>query len=247
MKTVYENKILDATLTATTENINFPLTNLQENQIYKTYRSTAKNAQRIVIDLASLKSDYVYLKNYNFTSSVTLRLEANTSDSWGSPAFSETLTYNSEYIILNFTESTYNYWSLYIDDTTNTNDYIELGLFVLGVGVELPGMSPDQIFTDKSDSTASYSRSNQMYGNEEIMYRENKITFPALTFTQRDTLRNIFRAVKNIRPILLIVWEDDLTYESPIYCNINKDSIEWGKSDKKTSPFKASFDFRENF
>lgn len=247
MRIIYENKTLEATLSATTTAARFDLTNLQSTFFYETWRSTSKSAQRIVLNLASLQANYVYLRNYNFTSSVTLRIEANTSDSWGSPAFSQTLTYNSEYIILNFTSQTYDYWSLYIDDPTNTDAYVELGGLILGQSVDLPGMDPGQIFTTVTKSKAQFSVSQNLYGNEDIDYREKTIKFPALSFEEKKTINDIYKQVKNVTPVLIIVWEDALDKEPPIYCNINKIRLPYQKSKKLVKPWSASLDFVEVF
>lgn len=104
------------------------------------YRSAAlESPNTITIDLGAAKTiDSIALYDHNFTSGATITLKGNTSDSWSSPAFSETIAYNANKI-LQFLASaqTYQFWQIQITDTANPDNYIEIGTLGLYEYMEL--------------------------------------------------------------------------------------------------------------
>lgn len=83
-------------------------------------------------------------RNYaiKLTSAAVIKLQANSSDDWDSPAFSVTLDYNEKAIstwgdvvsqvIEGISGTPYRFWSLQIIDPTNPLGYVELGKVFLG-------------------------------------------------------------------------------------------------------------------
>lgn len=104
------------------------------------YRSAALGLPNTVtIDLGSAKAvNAIAIYDHNFTSGATITLKGNTADSWESPAFSETITYNAEKILQYLTSTqTYRYWQLQITDAANSDGYIEIGTLGLFEYMEL--------------------------------------------------------------------------------------------------------------
>lgn len=94
------------------------------------YRSAGLSSPNThVFDLTSIKTvNAIAIYDHNFTSGATILLEANSSDSWGAPAFSESITYNADKILQYLVSSqTYRYWRLSVTDTANSDGYIEIG------------------------------------------------------------------------------------------------------------------------
>jgi len=96
---LYNNLLDSATLTASSAATGFPATNLQHSfrtKVYRTLGATAGTAQ-IVIDHGTAKDvNCIALTGYNWLSApATLQVEFNSTDSWGSPAATETLTWVS--------------------------------------------------------------------------------------------------------------------------------------------------------
>jgi len=99
------------------------------------YRSSAlESPNTITIDLVSsqeIKALVIY--DHNFTSNATITLKGHTSDSWGSPDFSEAVTWASDKILHYLSSATTKrYWRLEVTDAGNSDNYIEIGELFIG-------------------------------------------------------------------------------------------------------------------
>lgn len=142
LKYVLTNLIDDNSILTVTgswgESSNFPVENIYNQRITNRAIFDTAKAGEIVIDLASAKEiDSIFIFNHNFTSSVSVSIQANSSDSWGSPPVDETITYASLDMVLEITSETYRYWRLVVDDSTRSANDIAIGEVVLGLQDEL--------------------------------------------------------------------------------------------------------------
>lgn len=243
---LWDNKIIDATLTADTENENYPLTNLQDTVIAKRYRSTADNV--IVKSSTQTRATYFCILGHNLSAGAVITLQGNNTDSWGSPSFSQTVEWDSAIIIHNFTQATYNYWRVVItDDDTGTDGYIEIGLLYLGTALQMPGMAQDQIVIDGTESKTQISTAGQAYGDRRFVYRNFKINFLNISHDKRAEVREMWNGVHNVQPIIVLLWGNRLGYESIMYAVIDQDKMEWQKGNSYLLPWKTTIQLREVF
>ena len=133
---LYNNLLDSATLTASSEASGFPASNLKNpfrSKVWRTAGATAGTAN-LVINHGSAKAvTVVALIGYNWTSAPgTLTFEANATDSWGAPSFSQALTFaanptangNPGIIVKTFASQSYQYNRLnviYSPGTTPTD------------------------------------------------------------------------------------------------------------------------------
>jgi len=141
MSFIYYNycDLESTTLTASTENAFFPVENIQDVRTSKVFRSTA-NTATVVFDLGAASDINTFAcvphfeNGFGFTGNLTL--EANASNTWGSPAFSVTITDGTDidsthavaYKEFTATQS-YRYWRLSASGTS----YVELSRIYLGL------------------------------------------------------------------------------------------------------------------
>ena len=104
-----------------------------------TYRSNNDISINIVMDLSSAKSfDSFIIADHNLSSGATITLEANASDSWGAPTFSEVITWSSGTILHYLSSSqSFRYVRLVIADAGNADGFIKLGELFLTPYLEL--------------------------------------------------------------------------------------------------------------
>jgi len=241
-----DNKILTSTITANSEDPNYPLSNLLDTRVVKYYRSISDSALRIVFENTGTAADWFFILNHNITSGATIKLEANTNDSWGSPPFSEVITHNSGTMSLNFTEATYDFWSLYVDDSSNPNDFIQIGLCSLGAVYEMPGAeSIEVILTDTSVENVSLS--GQLTGDERYKFRGVSATFTGVEQTVSSEIREIYSTLRTIRPFVMCVWENSLDIESPIYSRFVNKTLPLKQRPQQGLIFDFSLEFEEVF
>ena len=136
VKLVYLNLVdQDATIiTASTEDAFYPASNLKDPRTTKKFRTTATSGNVVfdfitteAVDTIMVRGDA--LSGRGFTG--TLTVEANATDSWGSPAYTSTLTFSDDnnigFNVLTSDES-YRYWRIVGSGTS----YLELSNICIG-------------------------------------------------------------------------------------------------------------------
>jgi hypothetical protein len=128
-----ENLVEQSTLTASSENLLFPVSNIKDYRRSKVFRS-ATNSDSVVFDFGETSIvDTVFLiseKRNGFGFS-TVTLEFNGTDSWGAPAASEVVTFSTEHGVgfKEFTAHSYRFCRMVI---TSTLGYCEVSNLFLG-------------------------------------------------------------------------------------------------------------------
>ena len=84
---LYDNKVQDATITATVENPDYPFSSaLLDSRLTRVGKTIDVEDQSILFEFADdITSEYAIILKHNFTSSATVKLQANTSDDWTTP------------------------------------------------------------------------------------------------------------------------------------------------------------------
>ena len=75
----------------------------------------------------------------------------------------------------------------------------------------------------------SISGSGQAYGDPNYKFRTNQFSMIANTFEKRQEFLDMFEAMDNFRPILALIWEDDLITEKPMYAIISQENLSYTK------------------
>lgn len=136
MRFFYDNLIDNSgvVLTPTSEVDTLPAENVINELRKRVWRTGAASAtERLVIDLGSAQAvTALILLDHTLTSSDTvLKLEANSSDSWGAPAFTQNLTWADGTILQTFASQTYRYWRLSFTKSSSSESR-DIGRIFLG-------------------------------------------------------------------------------------------------------------------
>ena len=114
----YTNLWDTGSLTYSSQDQNFPASNTRHRWHTKVWRSTCSYGEWLKVDLgAATQIKTIILKHNNFSPYAVVKVQANSTDSWGSPAFEATLSTISNDIMLSSFDQTYRFWRLYIIDT----------------------------------------------------------------------------------------------------------------------------------
>jgi hypothetical protein len=144
MRLFYKNYADIATLTEGTQNIYFPVENLQDVDKDKLYKDLGTTTSwSVVFDcLTAIPVTSCILFNHNLTGGETnIKVEGNDTNVWTAPAVSETLTYAADTILKNFTGGSYRYWRITFTKA-NATDIRSVGRVYLGPS--LLARSPDR-------------------------------------------------------------------------------------------------------
>jgi hypothetical protein len=97
---IYSNNLVDqSVITASTVNANFPTLNIKDERRSKVYRSTS-NSDEVVFDFgetSEVNTVFLIADKRNGFGISTVSIEFNATDSWGSPAATESFTFSEEF------------------------------------------------------------------------------------------------------------------------------------------------------
>jgi len=218
---LYTFKFDDATITSSSEASGLPDDNAVDDFVAKKWRTTADTGQWIKFDLGSAKKiTMAAIFGHNLTSGATITLEANASDSWGEPSYSQALTWN-EKAIVEFLDQTYQWWRITFEDGSNPDTYLEIGRICAGEYIE-PTVNVSQDVQKQyiDPSVKQESAGRQGYAIEKEVYRVFDVMFTGIDRTQQDQLIAMFKAVKNIYMLVFALDPNNYPEEDTIYCQL---------------------------
>lgn len=176
----------------------------------------------IVVDLGSAQTvQALIIMDHNISSGAVITLMGNSSNSWGSPAFSESVTWVDKKILHYLsTSQTYRYWRLAIDDDLNGDGYIEIGELYLG-----PYLEPSKNFDNgySRDAGALTNSNSTPYGITRYrflnMERPFKYKYSGLSLADLTLMEAMFSTLGNMATGLLKpVWfNEDSDYPGNVW------------------------------
>lgn len=101
------------------------------------------------------------------SSNAVIKIQANATDAWSSPAVDQTLTINNDYDIASYyfsTDNSYRYWRVSITDPENANLYVNIGVVILGKSLSVD--CPENGYSFEYNDNSKIETTD--YGNEYI-------------------------------------------------------------------------------
>lgn len=244
MQILYVNSIIGAILTRSSENPGYPIANVQDTKILKSFRTLSASGEWIKITSPAVTASRFAIMGHNLSAAAVIQLQGNDTDVWTAPTFDETITWKAGIIIHQFTEVTYNFWRLVITDSGRT--YISIGELYIGTYVQYPGINLDAELSDETLARAEESSSGQVFGDDVYDFRSWKINY-VVTEAQRTIIRAHWLACKNNRPFIAVLYANREDIETPIYCRHNQNAVVWKKSGNPLYPYSTSIAYKEVF
>ncbi len=219
-----------ATITGSSQaNTDLAAANVVHDHVSKPWRTTGKASENIVFDLGSAKQITMFsMFVFNLTSSATVTLQANASNSWGSPSYSQALTMatnaDSEVIqrLVYFLNQTYRYWRVTFADAGNADSYLQIGRIAAGTYYEAVrniGQSFSINMIDPSEGEKAPGR--QTFFRARKRFRRANIAFQLQNQTQTDKLSAVMEKVGNSKPLVLSLDPTSRPTKDSMYCYLS--------------------------
>lgn len=250
MRLLWNNFISSGnSFTYASEDANYPIENIYDIRLTRPYRTDGLLSTEYVIAGYTGVPEYVALVAHNVSSSASIYLEGGSSSGLSTLTFSESLTWTENTLISTIASTaSCDYFRLRIAGlSTATQEYISIGYWFLGEYLEMPGMKPDQNLYNRTTSRVSITDGGQVYADDGYNYRSGTMNFPYLTQTQRSDITTMFNAVKNHKPVIMIIWPSNTSEELPVYCIIDQADFNWKRTDDVNYRWATSMSFREVF
>jgi len=191
----YSGNLVDqATITASTENALFPLSNLKDPRRTKVYRSTT-NSDEIVFDFqetSEINSCFLVDNPFDGFGVSTLLLQMNGTNSWGSPAATESLAIDTQFGMgLNDFTTTHSYRFARLVATSSLS-YCEISKLFIGKSIDLlngKSINYGWNIVYKDNSRTVENRYGQRF--TDVINRQKQINI-SLSNLSKDQLDQIF-------------------------------------------------------
>lgn len=149
------------------------------------------------------------MRGYQFSTNAVLKIQANATNSWSSPAVNVTLTPNSTYeVAANFWTSaqSYRYWRLSIVDPANANLYVEVSKLVLAYATQL-SMVPDNgmVMDFQDQSEIERSPYGHEYADVYPIQKKLSINHRALSYSDVQLLHEIYLRLGRSSPLAVAI------------------------------------------
>lgn len=239
----YVDSIQASGITALTEAIGFVASNIQDQRLSMVWRSTSPSNQTVIINLGSAKDiSIAAILNHNITSAATITIDANTSNSWGSPATTKTITYNAGIMLNFFSSVSYQWWRFSIDDPTNVDGYIEAGKLWLGDYIDIDPSSLNDFSVRKNrNDKVKHGEGGQKFASIGIGWKEFEFTFPYSNYTMINKIETMYDTVGNHSSLIFCNFDTLRGYSlvEPTYCSITN-TINFKHSEKMKFNYKLN-------
>jgi len=209
---MYDNLIDSATLTESSQQDTLPAENIQNHLKTKVWRTGATVASEyVVIDMGSAQSvTCVVIHAHNLTASDTgIALEGNTADSWGAPAFTQSLTRVDGPISAYFAAQSYRYWRITFTKSSSAETR-DIGRVFLGTYYEaVQNITPTGLNIRKTDTTKTdESIGGQSYADIRPIRRDISLSFSNYLHAQYTQFEVIADAVGIHTPLFVSLDHD---------------------------------------
>jgi len=138
------------------------------------------------------------IKNNNFSSTATVKIQGNSSDAWGSPATTYTFgTIDADIMVYFWTSAqSFQWWRYYINDVDNSAGYIKTGRLFLGSYFS-PTAEARRDYSESiiDPSDVLESKGGQVSSNIEEQYRTVKLVFDFASQADLDALETVFESI----------------------------------------------------
>lgn len=223
------------TITASSEDAFFPVSNIADPRKSKVFRTVeGTTSVTVVFDFITTETVNAVLlqgglNGLGFAGNLTI--EANATDSWGSPAFSTTLTPNETFNkgAVTFADQEYRFWRLSASNAGE--DYVELGKIFIGKKLAIDDTNLRNItfgwkweledFADKS-----FNRYGEVFVDEITKLYRLQAGFQYLKQTQAYNLIDGLYLVGKSKPLWLLIDSEETFSDTKerfmIYGYLNK-------------------------
>ena len=208
IKFLSNNLTTSAVVTASTVNAQYPVTNLTDDRRTKTFRSTS-NSDNIVFDFGTAEEcDYfAVVDNWQNGFGVTsIVIEANATNSWGSPSFTTTAILDNLFgvSIKSFASAqSYRFWRVVL---TSTLGYCEIANLFIGKAISIPtnGVSYGWDYINKDLSQTSMNRYGQKFIDDIGSQKElNNLQFQVMDKDEMDSIFAVYDANRTVKPFFI--------------------------------------------
>jgi hypothetical protein len=230
MRFVYSNIIdglASSALTATSYLSGFPKTHVQDDRLETKWKTSTATTQSMIIDYGTSASAVLTaaVMGHNIATTATVTIQANASDSWGSPSLSTAMTVlddNRNIVTFFASAQNYRYWRFLFTGQAS----LEIGRLWLSTYLQVDPSSTNEftVLYRRSDNV-DHGRGRQKYATAGIGWKSINLSFPKTRNTALNNIISFYDTVGRHSSFIFCNFDDIRTYPivDPLYCSITGD------------------------
>ena len=211
-----------ASISAYSQDENFPVANIKDKFLTVRYKPTDVTGQYVDFDFGAATSIDCLCLNSNLTASATITVKGASDAAFTTDLVTHNIAESGEQNIFeSFTSYSRRYWRVEFADSSLSE--IAIGRMVLTTIYSFASFRLRPKVEYATTAKVRYSNSGQAHGISGYEYRIFDLTFPDPTKAQRQEIEAIFSSLKNYTPFFANIFPDDEF--APVYVVIDQDSL----------------------
>lgn len=213
------------TITASTENHNFPVNNLSKEHRSKQWRSTSNAEQWVKFDLKTTESiNSVVLLwpkgSYKLSDNAVIKVQASVTSNFDVTGEDQFIWFNPQYEMASIyfdTPKNFRYWRILIDDPTNIYGYVNLGVVILGMSESIDPPDNGFSFTQSDLSAVTTTDFGQSYVDVLPMLSTLELNFQLMDYNIARNFIHLYMQVGIRKPVFIVLDENSLVFDKDIF------------------------------
>lgn len=214
------------TVTASSSDPSFPSSNLKHPFRSKRWRSTGVTSESVTFDMQTSEAvDSVVIlwpkeDGVKLTSSAVIKIQANATNVWTSPAVDQVITVSDDYSVASHffsTDQSYRYWRLVVTDTTNPWGYIEIGQVWIGKSLSVQNAENGFRFGLSDKSKSLETDFGHKYTDEYPLQALVSVTYKYLEYEEVQILENAYRRNGTKKPVIVALDPEEAVFDKDHY------------------------------
>lgn len=212
-------------ITASTQNNNFPASNLAKEHRSKQWRSTSNVDQWVQFDIKTTEAiNSVVLLwpkgAYKLSDAASLRVQASATSNFVTTGVDEYLTFNNQYEMASLyfeTAQNYRYWRILINDHTNIHGFVNLGVVILGMAESLDKPDNGFQFTQSDTSNVTTTEFGQSYVDVLPIIKTLDLNFALMDYDIASNFINMYTQIGIRKPVFVVLDEMGTVFDKDIF------------------------------
>lgn len=225
MRLITSNYCTESATVVSGSNINpfYPVSNFKNPSRSKRVRTAdGTTTMAVVFDLITTEAiDSVILlwskeDGIKLTDTATVKIQANATNNWTSPALDQTITISNEYVVAShyFTSNqSYRYWRVLITDAGNPWNYIELGQVFLGKSEAVENAQNGFKFKLIDSTNVIQNEFGHKYFDEYPTRSVIEFDYKYLDYSAIQLLENAFRKNGKQKPVVIAIDPEETVFD----------------------------------
>lgn len=192
--------------------LGFPNTDKTGALTYTASNIAIHTSEAVTMDLITTESiDSVVLlwakeDGIKLSNNAVIKIQANATNTWTSPAVDQTLIINNDYEIASYyftSDQNYRFWRVVVTDPSNVNLYVNLGVVVLGKAEICDNPDNGFVYTIADQSKITSTDFGHEYVDEYPELSQLELNFNVLDYDSAKAFDSIYRQVGSRLPVFV--------------------------------------------